>query len=64
MEIKAVDRLKKILEDYLEEETREFKNDLYLNFNGVDKVLECFDDLFNDLESSVIDNYSMSFEDD
>lgn len=64
MEIKAVDRLKKILEDYLEEETREFKNDLYLNFNGADKVLECFDDLFNDLESSVIDNYSMSFEDD
>ena len=64
MEIKAVDRLKKILEDYLEEETREFKNDLYLNFNGVYKVLECFDDLFNDLESSVIDNYSMSFEDD
>lgn len=64
MEIESVERLKKILEDYLEEETREFKNDLYLNFHGANKVLECFDELFNDLESSIIDNYSMSFEDD
>lgn len=64
MEVESIEELKKILEDYLEEEIREFRNDLYASFHGANKVLECFDDLFNDLESSIIDNYSMSFEDD
>ncbi|MDO4534285.1 MAG: AAA family ATPase [Clostridium perfringens] len=64
IEIEAIEKLKKILENYIQDETLEFKEDLYSIFKEEDKVLECFDELFNDLESSIINNYSMSFEED
>lgn len=64
IELESIEELKKILENYLQDETAEFKDDLYLNFEGEEKLLECFDELLDDLEGSIINNYSMSFEED
>lgn len=64
IEIDAIENVRKILENYIQDETLEFKEDLYSTFKEEDAALQCFDELFNDLESSIINNYSISFEED
>lgn len=59
-----IDRIKEILRDFLKNELLEIKEEIKDEFKEDEEILKYFKDILYNIEEEIIDNYSISYEDD
>lgn len=64
IEINSIEKLKNILSIYIKEESKALKNEIIEEFGEEEEALEYLQRICSNVERELIDNYSMSFEDD
>ncbi|GIM28116.1 ATP-dependent protease [Clostridium polyendosporum] len=64
IELNSIEKIKKILERYLIEESSDIKEDIIEEFTLDKEALDYFEGMFSVIEKEVIEGYSMNFEED
>lgn len=64
IELKELVKIKKLMEEYLDEESKDVKGKFREEFEGNTKILQLLEEMTTDIERNISDNYSMVYEDD
>ncbi len=64
IELNSIDKIKKIFKQYLNEESKDIKDDVFKEFIEEKEALDYLNKICDLIENEVIENYSMNYEED
>ncbi|GFZ30937.1 ATP-dependent protease [Clostridium zeae] len=64
IELNSIDKIKRIFKSYLDEESKDIKEDIFKEFIEEKEALEYLNNVCSLIEEETIENYSMNYEDD
>lgn len=64
IELSSIERLKELLREYLDEESKDIKEDILQEFKDEENALKYINNVCENIEKQLIENYTMNFDDD